>query len=437
VGGGVSGTGGGGGSVGVGGGSSQSQGGIVTFDTVAFFKPAIVASADGAVHLLFSLNTSPSTVQYARCAADCGVGSNWAVVILGSGQFTGSTRLAVGTDNRVHVIYETSGTGIPTELVYATCISDCAQPGSWTKTNLASLFDGAWSSPSNGKPLAIDSQNRLSFTVDRSSYTNGGLSLATCAADCTNLANWTTGKIRAGGARTALVARGTTLHQLVDNATGSANGTALAYRTCAGNCTAEASWQELSNYWAYDGARPLAIAVTAQGGVRIAYNQGVADASESAAVKAQDNKLLFWSCDTNCTQGPSWDGLVLGPVDDGSNGVAMVEQGGKLVLSVSNSAKVYAAACSQDCLNASSWLTGDIDTTEAMTLAYDPYTYTGSTCSGVRPISATWHLENGVVALRPDGSAAFAHAVYVLRQCVASTGVAYIPGFGRVVYLPQ
>lgn len=114
------------------------------------------------------------------------------------------------------------------------------------------------------------------------------------------------------------MARGTTLHQLVDNATGSANGNMLSYRTCAGNCTAAASWKELWNYWAYDGARPLAIAVTAQGGVRIAYNQGVAAASQPLAVKAQDNKPLFWSCDTSSRAStPSWRSASFRTIEEG------------------------------------------------------------------------------------------------------------------------
>ncbi len=435
TGGGTGGSGGstGGGTGGSGGGAAQLK--TVTFDTFAFFKPQLVASPDGALHMLFNLNTSPSSVRYARCASACGVGANWTTTILATGQFTGSTRLAVGADNRVHAMYETSGTGVPSEINYATCATNCAQIASWTKVNLASLFGGGWSSPSRGIPLVIDAQNRLSFTVDRSTYSGGGLTLATCGADCTNLANWTAGKIRSGGTRTALAVQGTTLHQIVDNET-TLPATSLAYRTCASNCTQEASWQELPNFVAYDGARGLAIAVTAQGGIRLAYNQGTAAAGESAAVKMQDKKLLFWACDANCLQLANWSGVILGDVDEGAAGLAMVTRANTVVLAVTNSAKVYTAVCQQGCTSLSNWGAADIDTSAKMTADYSPFVFAQTSCGGVLPQSATWHMENGVLAVRADGSAAFAHAVSVLRTCPSSTSVVYVPGFGRVVDVP-
>jgi hypothetical protein len=418
------------------GGNGGSGAGIVTFDTFAFYKPTMVAGPDGVLHMIFNLNTSPSDVRYARCVADCGRGSNWAVSIIGSGEFTGSTRLAVGADNRVHVLYEVGTTSGSSQLRYATCASNCSEPASWTTTNLESLFGGGWLSPSRGIPLAIDAQNRLSFTVDRSTYTDGGFTLATCASGCGTLANWSAGRIRANGIRTAMVARGTTLHQIVDNDTPSANATALSYRTCASNCTQQANWQELPNFFAYDGSKPLAIAVTAAGGLRVVYNQGVAATGESAQVKAQDNRILFWSCDANCLQAGSWSGTTLGASGDGADGLAMVEFGGALVVAVTNGSRVFAGICGQDCLTESNWQVADIDSTEAMTANYDPYLYTGDTCSGTRPISATWNMETAVVAIRPDGAVAFAHAVSILRMCASSTGPVYIPGFGRVVFAP-
>ena len=447
TGGGATGGGGGGGSVGggtggsVGGGTGGSVGGgtgagIVTFDTFAFYRPAMVSGADGVLHLVFNINSSPSTVQYARCATDCGIGANWAVTIVGSHQFTGSQRLVIGSDNRLHLIYDVSTTPGAAELIYATCASNCTQSASWTKTDLASLFGGGWVTASYGSPLVIDSQGRLSFTVDRRIYLDGGLTLATCASNCSTLGNWSAGKIRSGGTRTALAARGTTLHQLVDNTTTGLNANALSYRTCASNCTQEASWQELPNVFVYDGQMPLAIAVTAQGGVRIVYNQGTSDASQPTNIKAQDNKMLVWGCDSNCLQISAWSGLIMGAVSDGDRGISLAEQGGALVLAISNSNRIITKFCGSNCLLDTSWQSADVDTSAAMTADFNPFTYVGATCSGNPPQSATWHLEQGVVAIRPDGAVAFAHAAHILRTCPNSTSVVYLPGFGRLVYLP-
>ena len=166
------------------------------------------------------------------------------------------------------------------------------------------------------------------------------------------------------------------------------------------------------------------------------YNQGTADASQSAAVKAQNNRLLFWSCDANCLQAAGWNGITAGAVDDGSAGLSMVEQGGGLVVEVTNSAKVFALVCGGNCLVATNWSVGEVDSAQLMTASYNPVTFSQATCSGSNPQSASWHLAAGVVALRSDGSAVFAHAVSILRTCPGSTSVAYIPGFGRVVSVP-
>jgi hypothetical protein len=420
---------------GSGGSTGGAQAGAVTFDTFAFYNPAIVAGPDNVLHLVFNTNTSPSELYYANCADDCGVGSNWGLSVIATDQFLGAPRLVVGLDGGLHLRYDVTRTGGSNEIVYATCANNCGQAASWTKTNLASLFDGGWNAPQYGSPMVIDDDNRVSFTVDRSIYLNGGLTLATCASGCSSLGNWSVGRIGTG-IQTSLAARGTTLHQLVDNAAGSSATTALSYRTCASNCTVEASWQTLPNFFPYGGTMPTAIAVTAAGGIRVVYNQGTSDASQSAAVKAQDNRMLFWSCDADCLQSTSWSGLITGAAGDGAKGIAMAETGGTIVLAVTNGDRVFAKVCGQNCLSESQWQSADVDNIDTWTSQYDPVVLTSSTCSGVPPTNASWTLTSGVLAVRTDGAVAFADVASILRACPGSTYVEYQPGYGRVVYLP-
>ena len=410
--------------------------GVVTIDTFAFYHPSLTSGADGVLHLAFHTNESPSTVYYARCAADCGASANWTVTPLATHQFAGASRLVVGSDNRLHLLFDLSSSGGSYQLMYATCASNCTRPASWTTTDLASLFGGRWDSPAYGAPLVIDDENRLSFTVDRKSYTNGGVSLATCASKCSTLSNWSTGTIRATGTRTSLAARGTTLYQLIDNATGTRTGNALSYRTCQSDCTQAASWQELAELFVYDGEMPNAIAVTAEGGVRVAYNQGVSDAGQSADVKSQDGKLLIWGCESDCLQPESWTGFPSGAVGDGKYGISMAEHGGALVLAVSNGDRVLARFCGSNCLDSSSWQEANADTVEAMSKDYDPVVFVGATCSGETPQSASWDLTQGVVTIRPDGAVAIAHTASILRICPSSTSVVDLPGLGRLVFAP-
>jgi hypothetical protein len=239
------------------------------------------------------------------------------------------------------------------------------------------------------------------------------------------------------GTRTSLAARGTTLHQLVDNdTTDSSDPTALSYRTCSANCTQAASWQELPNMFVYDGDKSTQIAVTEQGQVRIVYNQGQSPANQPAAVQAQNQKMLFWGCDANCLQAASWKGFVMGAEGDGAEGIQMVEQGGALVLSITNTSAVRTRFCTSDCLVDSNWQEAVVDSTAPLYDQLNPLDLVSSTCGiGLKPVNATWHVAHGVVAIRPDGALAFAHSTHILRTCPNSSAVTYFPGYGRLVFV--
>ncbi len=119
---------------------------------------------------------------------------------------------------------------------------------------------------------------------------------------------------------------------------------------------------------------------------------------------------------------------------DGAEGLSLVEAQGTLVLALNNSSKVLTRACKQNCFVEASWHAAEIDTTDALSAAYDPYAF--AKCGIARPAIAAWYYEGGAVAVRPDGSAAFAHASHILKTCAGATSIQYSPGFGRVVFVP-
>ena len=114
----------------------------------------------------------------------------------------------------------------------------------------------------------------------------------------------------------------------------------------------------------------------------------------------------------------------------------MLERGGELLVAVTNDSKVFTRICTQNCLTPANWQSGDIDTTAAITAAYNPATYSGAACSGGAALNPTWHMEPSVVALRPDGAVAFAHPFSMLYSCTGSSSIKYNPAFGRLVFLP-
>ena len=69
----------GGGSSATGGGSSSTAGSLVVSSFV--FDPKVVASADGAFHLVHRTQT-PGSIVYGRCTSGCGVASRWTFVTI-------------------------------------------------------------------------------------------------------------------------------------------------------------------------------------------------------------------------------------------------------------------------------------------------------------------------------------------------------------------
>ncbi|MEW5739983.1 MAG: hypothetical protein AB1938_13710, partial [Myxococcota bacterium] len=401
----------------------------VTFEVLGFNEPAMVSGADGTLHVVFTSGPTPtSAFQYARCSQDCGVSGNWTITTIDSGQaLKNRARLVIGTDNRLHALYETQESG-GTQTIYSTCAANCTQAGSWSRTDLTSLLDG--SAPWRGAPMVIDSQNRVYFIVSHLTF-NPKVTIATCASGCDTLSNWTTGVFRQGGSRTAMAARGTTLHAIMHN-----ENNELVYRTCTGNCTVTSNWQESPPLFVFNSYQPTAIAVTAQGGVRVAYNQGNGGSSDPQ-IMAQDYRLLVWSCDANCMDPTSWNGVILGDANEGTEGLSLVEAGGGLVLLSTNETTATVHVCSSGCTNNANWQRGVVDSSEAFRLAYDPVTYGSSGCSPGPASFAAWYLDDGIAALRPDGSAAFVFGSHMLRKCYPTQDMAtWLPGFGRLAYVP-
>jgi len=148
---------------------------------------------------------------------------------------------------------------------------------------------------------------------------------------------------------------------------------------------------------------------------------------DSDDVQYPSNRMLIWSCVSNCLQATSWSGFTSGAANDGADGIAMADLEGALVLSISNNDRVLTRYCGNNCQIDTNWQEAPLDTAQTMTADYDPFTYVGATCSGVSPLFATWHLTQGVVAISPSGSVAFAHTASILRTCAASSSVVYLP----------
>ncbi len=279
----------------------------------------------------------------------------------------------------------------------------------------------------------IDSANRVSFLSTTWSL-GASIQLTTCASNCTSLSSWQSGHIRTGGGRAGMTAVGTGLALAINSQHGD-----LIVRTCANNCSAEASWQESTGMFIHDGTFDVALGSTPTGGLRLAYNQGLSDTGQPANIKAQDNRLLAWSCETNCLVPASWQGVMLGASRDGSNGITLTMAGAATVVATANTTTATCHVCGTGCTTAAGWSSRDIDSLASMSAELDPYAYaTGCTANGspVRAYSAGWLPFGGSAAIGPDGTSYYLHAPYGLRTCPGETGESYLPRLGRLVIVP-
>ncbi len=409
------------------GGSGPSPGAFFQLD-VGVQYPKVVVGANGVFHLAYATEYT-QTVVYATCAANCGVPTSWTYATLYSQSalgYTSNARLAVAADNRLHLVYERRRNSMD-ETLYATCTTGCTNPASWTSvdlTSLASFYSAEW----RGAPLVVDSAGRVSFVISDLTV-NSNLTLVTCGSNCTSLTNWQIGVMRQGGNRTWLAASGTTLHRIAND-----GNKRLRYATCASNCTQASSWTESGPLFVHDGATPTQIAVGATGRVTVAYNQGATDPAEPMNIQVQANKLIVWQCDANCGVDTSWSGVILGQVNDGSEGIALVELGGALVLALTQSVTLKAGVCAQNCTTGTNWTFGDVDDTTAMASQLDPY-MVFLCSSSTRPSFAAWYPDDGAVAVSPiNGEAVFVHSAYGLQTCGTTSGRR--PASLRVVYSP-
>ncbi len=423
----------GGGSGGTGGGANHTGGGtshtgggasgtgVFSLDAFAFAEPSVAWSSSGGFRVAFTAGVAPATVQYGECATNCGSAAGWQYATLYSGdQLTGRAKVAVGDDGRAHVIYS-RGSG----LYYAVCSQRCTTASNWETFHFSGALDG-WQLEWRGTSLVVDTSGRVSFII---AAQDARVGIMTCPSNCMSAASWSNLTFTEGG-RSSMVAQGTTLHFVTST------NERLVYWRCASGCDTQAGWTSTALNFTHDGNMPTALAVTPAGAVRIAYNQGVADASEPQRVRDQDNRLLVWGCDANCEVQSNYAGVIIGAVGAGSSGLSLAAAGtGIVVASVDNTTHL-ASVCENGCGERANWQSAALDDTTALNSERDPFAAAPCGTAMTRPLAASWYPENPAVALSSSGAALFVSGTHLLRQCTAASNSQRQAGYGRFIFSP-
>lgn len=377
--------------------------------------PQVAYSSDGRVHMVYV--GEPASIVYGTCSANCHDQTNWTVNPIFTSDYVYAPRLQADGSGNIHLVYEH---GIATnQTVYATCSQNCNNAANWTEVNLTQMV-GNTKAFYLGAPFAVGPSGELAFV------TASPPTLNECSGDCTNADNWRSGPIRAQGYNMAMAYGSSGLHMVMNNTQNN-----IIYMRCASNCTDASNWTESAPLFAHQGSQ-IGLGVTGDQ-VRIAYNQGLSY-SDAPAVQAQDNRMLFWACDGDCTQVENWGGTLLANELRDGDAVTLASFGDvNVLLYRTDDLSLRLDVCGGNCLEATSWEGLILDSSETLNADVDPKV---ALCGGSPPNFASWYIGDPVFAVSPEGSVMAAHGARILQKCSALGMGTYIPAMPRLIYLP-
>jgi hypothetical protein len=303
---------------------------------------SLVSSSDGTQRITYYDQTS-HRLKYASCSSNCTVAANWQRGVIDDGWVGEYSSLKVKSGVRHAVYYDRDGRS----LKYARCSADCFLEESWKKTWIDQVHNtGLFPS------LAIGGDGRLYVSYVTDDYGDTALRYATCLTSCTSAANWQKMTVDPSGVALGMPGPRTSIAIGADGRRHIAYSgpLGLKYATCAANCTNPANWEMLgieSNAWAGEFA---SLAVDASGVRHISYfNHSTYD-------------LKYARCASNCGNSAGWSRVTVdqGSGTSAATGTytsLAVGSDGKVHVSYydQSAKKLKYATCAGNCLQAASW----------------------------------------------------------------------------------
>lgn len=306
-------------------------------DGSAGFTASLTLDGDGVRHVAHYEQIG-SRLRYSTCSADCTSAASWSGVTVDEDGIVGlNPSIVADANGGLHVTYVD---GINEDLKYATCAADCTNAANWTTV--------AVDEPGNVGlygTLAIGSNGRLHasyYDLD-----NGELKYATCGGECTDAGNWTSGGIdlTAGGGFSASIAIDGTgrLHIGYHEFTAAS----LKYATCAAGCTTDANWTAIT---IDDLGIYSSLKADPSGGIHIAYRR--------------NDELRYIGCASECTTEANWTSVIVdGTGNAGRFASLALDDGGRLHISYydDTNADLMYATCAAACTTEGGWQTAGLD----------------------------------------------------------------------------
>jgi hypothetical protein len=300
----------------------------------------------GGLHAVYA-DSVQGDLFYATCPANCAAASSWRLVALDTlGRIGSSSAVAVGSTNRVHIIYRDDRQQLP-RVRYATCQAPCADLTSFRFATIDQSSLGVGVAPA----ITVGSDGTVHVTYG--DFISTFLRYAQCsAADCAVDANWLVGTIDNGpfvGQSSSIVVDATGLRQVVYADSGQAR---LRYATCSVNCVSVGAWT-VSDISAGDRGQEPALTIGNNGTLFLTY------------YAATTGDLVYGECSTSCFLPTNWNLTPLatdGLVGQGSQISVNSRNRRQVIFADESGTALRYATCVNTCTNANRWRFGDVQT---------------------------------------------------------------------------
>jgi hypothetical protein len=318
---------------------------------------SLVSGADGRQHVTYQ-DVANQDLRYATCATNCAVAGNWSKVRIDqTGAVGRRSSLEVGPNGRRHILYQDQTNQ---DLKYATCApsADCTALPNWQKIPIDTLEDVG-----RGSAIALGADGQRHGSYYRRRVVTGGeiygVRYATCSTNCGQVGSWTRVTVEEmpnpplgwGEGLVTSIAIGPDGRRHISYL--NPVTTDLRYATCLTGCTNPANWQKLT--------------VDAGGivGFHSSLEVGQDDVLHVSYYDYSNGDLKYARCALDCTVGANWKKVTaVGSHNVGLFSSLVVEANGRVHISATNATRssLYYATCNADCIvSHHSWTKAELD----------------------------------------------------------------------------
>ncbi|MCX6128748.1 MAG: collagen-like protein [Proteobacteria bacterium] len=298
-----------------------------------------IAQDNGALHVS-SYDVTNQDLKYSTCAGNCNIAANWSNEVIDSNGNVGLYTSLAYVSGALHISYYDATNQ---DLKYASCASNCKNPANWTKITL--------DSPGNVGQYTSIVNNSGTLEIAYYDATTLDLKYASCAADCSSVANWKKATLDSVGNVGQFTSIGADKGKVSISYYDVTNQD-LKFASCPGSCFVAANWTKIT------------VDSTGNVGQFTSLVQS-AGASHLAYYDVTNQDLKYASCASSCELAANWTPIAIDSTNNMGQYASMTLSNGTLNLAYfdATALDLKYASCAADCQTAANWAKVSIEST--------------------------------------------------------------------------